>query len=145
MTDKVLCPWCGSEMHYSANVNISTHRYEGSMRCEKCGATSPMVVSREEPDLTSFKGLIACEALRRYEPPCRPLTLEEVKERVAELEAAPLWVDDNDEPSNTGWTYGHIVRDWLDGYSEPYGYGWRCWPRKPTEEEREACAKKESV
>ena len=134
MTDKVLCPWCGAEMEMMATYsNYDVPVWGARMWCAKCTAAGPLV--NDDNEATAKKAARAA-ALRRYEPPVRPMTLDEVKEHVTELEPYPLWLEDNDEPSNTGWIYGHIVRDWLDGYSEPYGYGWRCWPRKPTDEER---------
>ena len=77
--------------------------------------------------------------LAECEKPLVPMTLEEVKRHVKEPEAEPVWLDDVEEPSNTGWTYSHIICDWLHGFDErTYGKEWRCWSRKPTDEERKA-------
>ena len=77
--------------------------------------------------------------LAEYEKPLVPMTLEEVKRHVKEPEAELVWLDDVEEPSNTGWTYSHIICDWLHGFDErTYGKEWRCWSRKPTDEERKA-------
>ena len=79
------------------------------------------------------------DKLAENEKPLVPLTLEEVKRHVKEPEAEPVWLDDVEEPSNTGWTYSHIICDWLHGFDErTYGKEWRCWSRKPTDEERKA-------
>lgn len=77
--------------------------------------------------------------LAEYEKPLVPMSLEEVKMHVKEPEAEPVWLEDVEEPSNTGWTYSHIIYDWMHGFDErTYGKEWRCWSRKPTEEERKA-------
>ena len=77
--------------------------------------------------------------LAECEKPLVPMTLEEVKRHVKEPEAEPVWLDDVEEPSNTGWTYSHIIYDWMHGFDErTYGKEWRCWSIKPTDEERRA-------
>ena len=77
--------------------------------------------------------------LAEYDKPLVPMTQEEVKRHVKEPEAEPVWLEDVEEPSNAGWTYSHIIYDWMHGFDErTYGKEWRCWPRKPTEAERKA-------
>ena len=126
MTDKVLCPWCGSEMQLNQQLFLSFYV------CRKCGAHGPVSIEGTE--------LAYAATLRRYEPPVKPLTLEEVKPGVLKIDE---WVE-----FSNGYVR-HIIPDVIDGeylwdkndcYYDlrTYGTDWRLWPRRPTEEEREA-------
>ena len=74
MTDKVLCPWCGSEMRRVCYERGKL--YQAYMKCNGCDATGPVSLSHNE---MGVRDQARAAALRRYEPPVRPLTLEEVK------------------------------------------------------------------
>lgn len=134
--DKVICPWCGSEMEYIDVLVIggnesSEYYYE----CPECEARSPLANSEEE-------ALNA--ALSR--PLQKPLTLEEAMEGKEPGVCAEYRVP--------GCIFYAFVSDSeFDGMcsiesigrSTPciaiiadYGKEWRCWAMKPTDEEREA-------
>ena len=89
--------------------------------------------------------------LAEYEKPLVPLTLEEAKA------LRGVWIEDDgccwgdDEPHPAMWdgrVNGHFHQFIDEHYSEEeehvyfeeteYNKTWRCWPRKPTDEEREA-------
>lgn len=89
-------------------------------------------------------------AMRRAEPKNRVLTLEELKAYCTEgADAAPLWYEDKDNGDVSRWmvidlpelAFGSTatVKRLLNSqFFEPaYGENWRCWLRKPTEEEME--------
>lgn len=118
MTDKVLCPWCGAEMRYKQLDHIN-----GFYDCPQCLATGP--AGRGEADARAA-------ALRRYEPPIGPLTLEEAK-HIEEDDY--VWLEDKLMESTYSIFDGDSVSGWLKRWGESYGKTWRCWPRKPTEEE----------
>ena len=86
----------------------------------------------------------------RAEPKNRVLTLEEVSAHCAEgADAAPLWYERKDHSNVNRWmvidlpelAFGStatVKRLVNSPFFEPtYGEKWRCWLRKPTEEERE--------
>lgn len=149
MTDKVLCPWCGAEMWRPAvpwqlcQPEMGGYMYKMQGKCRHCGALTPEVHGRT-PKETVEKYFAA--ALRRYEPPVRPLKQCDVctdtrflLECWIETETN-IWHDLLDR--NSVGNYGTIdnrmrgaVRYLMDA---DYGKTWRCWPRKPTYEEREA-------
>lgn len=148
MADKMLCPWCGSEMRYVCYTRGIL--YQGYMKCKECDATGPMILERDEKDI---RHQVETAALRRYEPPVRPLTLEEF-EAVYDAredhewphEAIPpyLFLDSHIEKDDNCWLLWCVARAVWENDSrkytrDTYGKTWRCWLRKPTEQEREAC------
>lgn len=75
--------------------------------------------------------------------PNKVLTLEEVLQAIKDCKT--LWIEDEEEPTNTGIDPGcDVVRYWLnktvikDEIRACYGKTWRCWAENPTEEERKA-------
>jgi hypothetical protein len=74
--------------------------------------------------------------------PNRVFTLEEVFTAIKE--DRQLYVEDIEDPTNTGWDDCNCVDYWLNKginkyeMREDYGKTWRCWAEKPTEEERKA-------
>lgn len=73
--------------------------------------------------------------------PNKVLTLEEVLQAIKDCKT--LWIEDEEEPTNTGIDPGcYVVRYWLnktvikDEIRACYGKTWRCWAENPTEEER---------
>lgn len=85
-------------------------------------------------------------ALHRAEPEMRPLTLEEISEKVYDtdwdfvwletkgdifqLQLCPLYV--NEEVLGFCWP---LSDDEIEENVEEMGKSWRCWPRKPTPEQ----------
>ena len=143
MTDKILCPWCGSEMWYPDSPwerlqpEMGGYMYTMQGKCRHCGAMTPAAYGRT-PDEAVEKFFVA--ALRRYEPPVKPLTLEEL----INLTDDPVYIESQKREGLIGkftaaLTCHRII--WSDGTEsnlDRYGKTWRCWPRKPTDEEREA-------
>ncbi len=147
MTDKILCPWCGAEMLVDA---MSYYRegervWEAYSCCSNgdCGAEGPKkecVKDREEA-----MRIVRAAALRRYTPPIKPMPLKEVWREDAPMwvegKSGALWIGDFYASMDTrnAWevqTFGSAKpRLLLEDY---YNKNWRCWERKPTDEERSA-------
>lgn len=125
----VLCPYCGHRM---------VHRYvcgDHFFCCPKCSAVAP----DKDTEAEAYTA-----AMQRWQEPNRMLTLDEIKELRA------VWVEDISRgiapaivfPNDTK-NYSCVVADydasddnvWFD--NAEYGKHWRCWLRKPTQEERE--------
>ena len=130
MTEKVLCPYCGSEMKldsYDDGYEFGAAYYV----CQECGSTSPTAN-------TDAAALAAAQA--RYLPPNRPLTLEEVKglER-DDMGYAIAWTENRRNEENHPWTYveADCVPKFAE-YFEEYGKEYRVWLRKPTQAEMDA-------
>lgn len=125
MTDKVLCPYCGSEM----KIDRQDDGYVfGSAYyvCQECGSTSPTAN-------TDVAALAAAQA--RYLPPNRPLTMDEV----AQLETddcgdTPCWTEEFRNKGRALAEYKSTNPDELIGY----GRDFRVWLRKPTQKEMDA-------
>lgn len=132
MTDKVLCPWCGAEMKPALYTRGSV--WECEFSCHKCGASGPVQSSFEEKNAEEAA---RAAALRRYTPPHRPLTLEEV---MACDDDRPMFNELKGRSDFVrGW--GRIAKVMCQGYyrKREYGIEYRWWPdRKPTDEERSA-------
>lgn len=145
MSETPKCPYCGDRMHI--HVSLITPEWEllsAQYRCVTCGSTSPRI---EFPGDTANDEIIErlqAVSSRRAEPKNRVLTLEEVDAHCeGGADAAPLWVE-FDGGAN-GWVLIAPVRETrkMDFVSKLlvtmgilYGKEWRCWLRKPTEEER---------
>jgi len=140
MTDKIICPWCGAEMHHCGIKR--TYEWEGHEMCGKCGATSP---KRWAISQDAVRTQSEAAALSLFTPPIKPMTLEEVWK-----EEDPVWVEGKNGAlyigdfyasmsAKNGWdvqTLGSVKpRLMLEDY---YGKTWRCWERKPTDDERSA-------
>lgn len=100
--------------------------------------------------------------LAEYEKPLEPMTLEEVVEKSKNVSDNAIWLEtpDEDTPDDTDclpalvsnfsglgancieyirflmWPNEKVVFPVTEGTE--YGSSWRCWPRKPTDEERKA-------
>lgn len=132
MSEKPKCPGCGADMELMHLLCNATFYYV----CPKCGWGSPVGVDPE----SAFR-----MAMRRVEPKNRVLTLEELNAYCeGGADAAPLWVE-FDEGINR-WVLIAPVRetckmDFVSKYLAMMGIlyekEWRCWLRKPTEEEME--------
>lgn len=124
------CPYCGGEMEKQDYGRVCF------WRCPKCRATPPSANTAEDT---------YAAAIQRWREPNRVLTLDEIKELRA------VWVEDISRgiapaivfPTDSK-NYSCVVADydasddnvWFD--NAEYGKHWRCWLRKPTQEEREA-------
>jgi ribosomal protein L37E len=82
MSNKVLCPWCGEEMFHprpwqKGMPDMGGYNWTVQAKCRECGAFSPKVYGRTrwEAENKLFNA-----ALRRYNPPLKPMSLEEVKD-----------------------------------------------------------------
>lgn len=109
----------------------------------ECEAEGPLIYGKES-EQEAFDSAYAA-ALRRYEPPVKPLTLEEIKSKytgidegvavLVEEKFGALWWAILDRLNNK------IIAVWNgcgaeNFHEDTYGKIWRCWPRKPTEQER---------
>ena len=136
MTDKVLCPYCGSEMKLDRQDDGYVFGAAYYV-CQECGSTSPTAN-------TDAAALAAAQA--RYLPPNRPLTLDEVKAHCkGGASATPLWVEFDDginrwvriAPNSNGCELEY-VSEFVDLMWPQYKKSWRCWLKKPTQAEMDA-------
>lgn len=146
MTDKVLCPYCGSEMVVIISIYLDSPGWVGQTLCpgKGCNALGPRVTGYKTKAAAKEAALAAARA--RYLPPNRPLTLDEVKAHCkGGASAMPLWVEFDDGIS--GWvriapkSQGcelEYVSDFVDLMWQQYKKSWRCWLKKPTQEEMDA-------
>lgn len=139
MTDKVLCPYCGSEMKSEDLVKVRG-KYLSYAVCsnDACQSIGPTVTCYETMAEARAAALAAAQA--RYMPPNRPLTLKEV----ANLERddmgyAIAWTENRRDEENHPWPYveADCVPKFAE-YFEDYGKQYRVWLRKPTQEEMDA-------
>lgn len=145
MIDKVLCPYCGSEMKSEDWVKVDGG-YLSYAVCsnDACQSIGPTVTGYETMAEARAAALAAAQV--RYLPPNRPLTLDEVMEHCkGGASAMPLWVEFDDGIS--GWvriapkSQGcelEYVSDFVDLMWQQYKKSWRCWLKKPTQEEMDA-------
>ena len=139
--DKVICPWCGREMEPAVYERRAD--WEVAYSCRKCGASGPIQRAFKEKDAEEAA---RAAALRRYTPQLKPMTLEE-----ATGAEDPVWFEstgnvlcvcdcvftpDMDGGAVEVYTMGGKGYSLL--LSRRYGKDWRCWERKPTDEERSA-------
>lgn len=128
MTDKVLCPWCGSEMVVYCAYDFVDGVRSANVICAMCGARGPKKCA---VDMDEAKEAARAAALRRYEPPIRPLTKEEIDPEKYQTLFTEYITD-----LCSDWGKASDLRSDAFIHSDTYGKTWRCWPRKPTEEER---------
>lgn len=137
MTDrnpKPRCPYCGGEMEKQDYGRVCFWR-----RCPKCRATSPSANTAEEA---------YAAAMQRWREPNDYLVRAEVLDRCKQgAEARPLWVEFRRNDQRSRWmvvdtpptAFGtDTVKNYFADMCEQYGILWRCWLRKPTQEEMEA-------
>ena len=126
------CPYCGHKMVHQ--LVYGDHFY----RCPKCHAVAP----DKETEAEAYEA-----AMQRYVEPNRVMTMEEVREYCKQgADAAPLWVEFHKDPSVSRWMVVYkpevfaidMVQYYLTSFGDGYDWVWRCWLRKPTQEEREA-------
>lgn len=128
------CPYCGTPMVWEEKIE-GTCWYE----CYKCGATAPT----EETVQAAYEA-----AMQRWQEPNDYLVRAEVLDRCKQgAEARPLWVEFRRNDQRSRWmvvdtpptVFGtDTVKNYFADMCEQYGILWRCWLRKPTQEEMEA-------
>lgn len=139
MIDKVLCPYCGSEMKSEDLVKVDGG-YLSYAVCsnDACQSIGPTVTGYETMAEARAAALAAAQA--RYMPPNRPLTLDEVKalER-DDMGYAIAWTENRRDEENHPWPYveADCVPKFAE-YFEDYGKEYRVWLRKPTQAEMDA-------
>lgn len=129
----VVCPYCGHKM---------VHQYvygDHFFRCPKCRAVAP----DKETEAEAYEAAMQC-----WKEPNMVLTMEEVRKHCKQgADAAPLWVEFHKVPSVSRWMVvcppdeafcNDIVRNYCWSLANVYKKAWRCWFRKPTQEEMEA-------
>lgn len=126
MSETPKCPGCGADMELMHLLCNATFYYV----CPKCGWDSPVGIDPE----SAFR-----MAMHRVEPKNRVLTLEELKNH-----AGFLWnenrFESEGEPAYAENDFLYVGNGNVDlklNISKIYGRRWRCWLRKPTEEETE--------
>lgn len=137
MIEKVLCPYCGTEM-------FPTYNEGGVVKWAcRCGAEAPVVVRKPEESFDDAAERARVLALRRYQPENRVLTADETE---STLDA--VWVEHKcsgrvelcivSDPCKRPYEcFSLNTRSWYGTrLRSKYGKVWRCWLRKPTEEER---------
>ena len=135
MNELLCCPFCGG------NAELKTYRdnLRGDTFAAMCQKTDcPGRTYRKRATLKA-----AIEAWnRRAEPENRVLTLEELEAHCkGGAYAAPLWVEFSCLPSASHWmaarmpdiVRGESIKKYLNVFE--YNALFRCWLRKPTEEE----------
>lgn len=145
MNEKVLCPYCGSEMKH-IRVPMTNKKYLAYMVCSNnaCHSIGPTVTDYKTSAEAEAAALSAAQA--RYLPPNRPLTLDEVKAHCkGGTSATPLWVEFDEginrwvriAPEKPGCKLDYVTV-FVSIMSSLYGKEWRCWLRKPTQAEMDA-------
>lgn len=138
--DKVTpkCPWCGKEMEPDRSYKSILAPGVGRMfwySCYPCGSVSPRCDSPEAA---------YAAAMTRYDEPLKPLKLHEVtgsEEPCVYLESRrypPIKACDcviSADCRNVDVMMIGTQDPWAVPISE-YGRSWRCWARRPTDEER---------
>lgn len=127
------CPYCGHKM---------VHQYvygDHFFRCPKCRSKAPDRGTEAE----AYEA-----AMQRWKEPNDYLVRAEVLDRCKQgAEARPLWVEFRRNDQRSRWmvvdtpptVFGtDTVKNYFANMCEQYGILWRCWLRKPTQEEREA-------
>lgn len=147
------CPYCGDKMI----LHILSHRYHANLtsawyQCVTCDSASPRLefpLSRATSATSNIEETTLAVTLRRVEPEKNhALTLEEVSAHCAEgADAMPLWLENRKKKDVSRWMLADTpefvcdssmtVKYLLGTKMQGYGETWRCWVRKPTEEEME--------
>lgn len=157
MTDKVLCPYCGSEM-IGQNVTQWRDVYWAQAKCEHCKSTGPLICGErglvtDAEEMARKSALSAAQA--RYLPPNRPLTLAEAKGLDADevgdipcfVEVEPNWYAQDTDDFEPRLRADAICKEALgcnkgcetcNKGCETYNKLYRAWLRKPTQAEMDA-------
>lgn len=146
MTEKVLCPYCGSEMNCNDFVKTNGKYLAYTMCSNKaCQSIGPTVTNYETMAEARAAALAAAQA--RYLPPNRPLTLDEVKalER-DDMGYSCVWMENRRVYDANGqdyedYPYPVVTAECIpnsQAYYKKYGIEYRVWLRKPTQAEMDA-------
>ena len=157
MIDKVLCPYCGSEMKSEDWVKVDGG-YLSYAVCsnDACQSIGPTVTGYETMAEARAAALAAAQA--RYMPPNRPMTLEEVNALPADddgyipgfLESGPNWYAQDTDDFEPRLRADAICKEALgcgtcnkgcetcNKGCETYNKLYRVWIRKPTQAEMDA-------
>lgn len=153
MNNTPKCPYCGDRM----KIHVLPHTTEQEQKffsawyqCVSCKSTSPRFKFPISCATSEIKKATLEVALYRVEPKNRVLTLEEV-EAYCEggADVTPLWYERKDHSDINRWmvidlpelafgsaaTVKRLVNSPF--FESTYGEKWRCWLRKPTNEEME--------
>lgn len=140
-TEKVLCPWCGAEMEINTIELNRGHIARMECHNSECNARGPMTKwhDTEEKAIESARAA----ALRRYTPQIKPMTLEEVLWTEGEIYVDyagefDTWACRCFINSTTEEVTVHCIEETETLDFSAYNRTWRCWSRKPTDEERSA-------
>ena len=143
MIDKVLCPYCGSEMKSEDWVKVDGG-YLSYAVCsnDACQSIGPTVTGYETMAEARAAALSAAQV--RYLPPNRPLTLAEAKGLDADevgdipcfVEVEPNWYEKDPDDFEPRLRADVMCKGALDCYT--YNKLFRIWLRKPTQAEMDA-------
>ena len=143
MTDKVLCPYCGSEMKSEDWVKVDGG-YLSYAVCsnDACQSFGPTVTGYETMAEARAAALAAAQA--RYLPSNRPLTLDEAKALDADevgdipcfVEIEPNWYEQVPDDGEPRLRADVMCKGALD--CATYNKLFRIWLRKPTQAEMDA-------
>lgn len=142
MSEKVLCPYCGTEMFYYER-NVKGYRFMGYYFCRECRSRAPRI-DNIGIDACDMKDTAKAAALQRYVEPNRVLTVEECVAldpdgaTCVESSRGEIETQLNQEIINE--TSGMIEMYGLQNAKKLYGKYGRCWLRSPTDEERQSVA-----
>lgn len=140
MPDKPLCPYCGPWNGQPDGVEMIPRDF---------GAGGPAfcicpICSSRSPVRTRLDDAIA-DALRRFQPIQKPLTLEEVKRHIAEGNERPLYIEFSfsAKPNFRDTSFYPLWRGYdniqaLIRHEERHNVEFRFWWEEPTAEERAA-------
>lgn len=144
MTDKVLCPYCGSEMVVIISIYMDSPGWVGQTLCpgKGCNALGPRVTGYKTKAAAKAAALAAAQV--RYLPPNRPLTLDEVKGLDADevgdipcfVEVEPNWYEKVSDDFEPRLCADVMCKGALD--CATYNKLFRIWLRKPTQAEMDA-------
>lgn len=150
MITKIICPYCRATKERPEGVEMEL--YSGASIyyvCPVCKSRSPEGKKPKTQDIQEkykAEGFAKLAALRRFKPFLKPLTWDEAIEDdyyleikgdeyidVALLQAA-FATEGKIQPCDHVLYTTHDM-DGLKLLGVDYGKTWRCWPRRPTEEE----------
>lgn len=146
MTETPKCPYCGGEMALRVYEELK-NKWSAWYICKGCYSMGPLASECEEKSYAEEVTLVS--TLHRAEPEMRPMTLEEISEKVYNTDWDFVWFEAkgdifllqlcpryvNEEVLYFCWPLSY---DEIEANVEEMGKSWRCWPRKPTPEQMAA-------
>ena len=159
------CPYCGETMIPFSSGSTRKNEVYAYAICKRCTSVGPLVNANVNPtcfseSLNAVKTMALEAACRR--PTQHPLTFEECMvygdtERQVDMIPDPVWLEYKDPDGWTGWVCleDHVYHPPGDAkgrglyimhpgcdvegkseYEADYGKTWRCWSRRPTDQEK---------